>query len=69
MVQAWSIAGRYKNKVKSLNPGPGQYSSRNIHSRINKSPQWTIGTAKRGELTRVRAEILLHYFIEIFKVE
>lgn len=48
MVQAWTIAGKYKKRADSLGPGPGQYTSRNTDAFKMKSPQWTIGTAQKG---------------------
>jgi len=55
MVQAWTIGSKYKSKVKSLSPGPGQYSSRNQTVNKLKSPQWTIGTSKRDPMNKNRA--------------
>jgi len=52
MVQAWTIGGRYKSKVKSLSPGPGQYSSRNHSVNKLKNPEWSMGTSKRSSMRK-----------------
>ena len=47
MVQAWTIGAKFPTKDITKSPGPGQYTSRNENSKIQKSPEWTIGTSKR----------------------
>lgn len=47
MVQAWTIAGKYKQKDNSFSPGPGMYTSRNHSVTKLRSPQWMIGTSQR----------------------